>query len=87
MSTSWFMVADQMIIGSGDFLLSITPDYRHVCAAEICGYLAALQIIDKFCSSQNDSSQIELFIANNCLGVTHELERKSTVESMSTICI
>ena len=81
------MVADKIRIGSGYSLSSTTSAYRHAHTSEIGRCLVALQRIDKFCSSQNDSSQIELFIANNCLGVTHELERKSTVESMSTICI
>ena len=47
MYASWFVIADQTIIGVGDFITSTTPNYLSAYAAETCGCLIALQSIDK----------------------------------------
>ena len=35
-SASWFVVACNRIIGTGDFLCTATTDYQSACTAEIC---------------------------------------------------
>ena len=84
MSASWFLSADQTIIGVGDFITSTIPDYRSACAAEMYGCLETLQTIDKLFADNEDATQINLHIVSDCLGVVRELEKDSKVANMST---
>ena len=71
----WFVVADSMMIGAGDFITSSTTDYRSSCAAELCGCLDDLQSIDFFPSVLNESSNMDVSVATDYLGFICKLEK------------
>ena len=74
---------DQNIIGVGYFITSTTPDYRLAHVEEICGYLSALQSIDKLFANKEDATQIDMHIASNCLLLFQKLEKDSKVVNIS----
>ena len=55
-SASWYVVSDNKIISTGDFITFSTTDYRPARAAELCGCLASIQNIDYFLSELNEST-------------------------------
>ena len=78
------MIANNVIIGSGDFISSASTDYRSTYAAELCGVRAALQSIDYYLSQLNDDTKIDISVATDCLGVICRLRRLALVITMST---
>ena len=52
--------------------------------SELCGCLAAMQIIEYFLSELNESSKIEVRVATDCLGVMCTFKKQTTVISMET---
>ena len=72
-STSWFVVVDQISIETSDFITSTTEDYQLACAAEMYGCLEDMQGIDNLFVTNNDSAKRELIIASDFLGVIRKL--------------
>ena len=69
MSASWFVIADQTMMGVSDFVTSTTLDYRSAYAAEMFGCLADLQSIDRLFFDNEDATQINLHMSSDCLGL------------------
>ena len=72
-SSSCFVVVDWTTIRTGDFIMPTNPDYRSACAAEMCRYLGALQIMGTLFDDKNNATQINLHIASDYLGVIRKL--------------
>lgn len=52
-STSWFVLINNFVIGIGDFLSYAALDYVSSYSAETCGFLVAPQSLDKLDSYHN----------------------------------
>ena len=83
-SASWFVIADDIILGAGDFITSVSADYRSTCAAELCRCLAAMQSVGYLFTNSNSSVKINLGITTDCLSVIHALNKQQKVISMNT---
>ena len=84
MYSSFFVVADRILMGTGDFISSNTLYYRSACAAEMCGCLASLQFINKLFVNNDDSAKIELATDRDCLGVIRKIEMETKLLSNNT---
>ena len=82
-SASWYAIADNIIIGSGDFISSASTDCRSTYATELCGVLAALQSIDYYLWQSKEDAKIDMSVATNCLGVITRLRRLTLIVTMS----
>ena len=56
-------------MGVGDVITSTTLDYRSAYATEMCRCLEALQSTDKLFVENEVSTQINLLLASDCLGL------------------
>ena len=83
-SASWHAIADNIIIGLGDFISSASTDCRSTHAAELCGDLVALQSIDYYLSQSKEDAKIDMSVATDCVGVITRLRTLALIVTMST---
>ena len=73
-----------IILYTGNFITSTSPDFRSACAVELCGCLAALQSLDRLLTEAGLSIKLDLIIATNCQGVIRKLSTEQKFITINT---
>ena len=66
-SAAWLALVDQVIIAKGDFISSVSKEYTHPFAAEICRVLAIIIVINYILTKYPTTlSTLYLKIGSDC---------------------